>query len=94
MKIPYGNKVFDVNDTYVYKLGKVIGTNNNNNPVFIHEYFVHNNKETKMQKHKIAKIDKRKHIIYCENSRMFIYYDNCKYVRECTTNSLGNLRIF
>lgn len=53
MKIPYGDKIFDINNTYIFRLGKVIGTNTNNNPVFIHEY-----KETKIQK-------QRKQIIGC-----------------------------
>lgn len=91
MKIPYGDKVFSIDNTYIFRLGKVV---NGNNPKFVYKCFVHNNKETTTQKYRIVDIDKLKHIIHCENDRTFMYYDNCKYVQECYLNNLGKWEIF
>lgn len=47
MKIPYGNKMYDVNNTYIFRIGRMVG---HGVPKYIYAEYVHDNTITSVRK--------------------------------------------
>lgn len=72
-----GNQIRKVENEYVFEISKKIGTTI---PKYVKVSFVHGNSKVPVNKFKILKIDKAKHIIVCENGNRFRYWDNCYFI--------------